>query len=79
MSVMSVAAPGCIRQVQRLYCCRYEPAMRSTDITVQAALEAAGLQVHTCNTFLLREPETVRINMKGKWNGHFGTLMPFVR
>ncbi len=59
-------------------CARYEPAMLATDAAVTAGLEAGGLAVHSFNTLLLREPGAVQVDM-ARYNGHFGTLMPFVR
>ena len=62
-----------------IYPCRYEPAMRATDERVAAGLREAGLLTEAFNTYLLYEPEDVKISMGGRWTGHFGTLMPFLR
>ncbi|KAK9831569.1 hypothetical protein WJX74_000355 [Apatococcus lobatus] len=59
------------------YSRRYEPAMRSTDERVHAALEESGLQVVGHQGHLLHEPEGAKIDMN-HWKGHFGTLMPFL-
>ncbi|KAK9843470.1 hypothetical protein WJX81_004296 [Elliptochloris bilobata] len=56
----------------------YEPAMIATDARVAAGLEAGGLAVRSFNTLMLHEPGAVRLDMS-RYNGHFGTLMPFVR
>ena len=53
--------------------------MRATDERVAAGLREAGLLTEAFNTYLLYEPEDVKISMGGRWTGHFGTLMPFLR
>ncbi len=52
--------------------------MLATDARVAAGLEAEGLAVRSFNTLMLHEPGAVRVDMS-RYNGHFGTLMPFVR
>lgn len=59
--------------------CRYEPAMRATDERVAAALQGRGIEVRSHAGLLMREPEEVRVDMTGRWVGHFGTLSPFMR
>ena len=52
---------------------------QSSDESVASALRAAGLQVEAHPGYLLYEPADVRIDMRGRWCGHFGTLTPFHR
>ena len=52
---------------------------QSTDDRVAAALREAGLRVESHSGYLLHEPADVRIQMGGRWVGHFGTLTPFHR
>ena len=53
--------------------------LQSTDDSVASALRAAGLRVESHPGYLLYEPADVRIDMGGRWCGHFGTLTPFHR
>lgn len=53
--------------------------MQAADRATTIQLMQAGYVVESYNASLLHEPETVRICMSGRWSGHFGTLMPFVR
>ena len=62
------------RDTRHLVCLR-----QSTDEKVEAALSEAGLRVESHAGYLLHEPADVRINMGGRWVGHFGTLTPFHR
>ena len=58
---------------------RYEPAMTAADARVEKGLQEQGLEVKSYQGLLMREPQEVRINMTGRWVGHFGTLSPFMR
>eukprot|EP00884_Botryococcus_braunii_P006520 jgi/Botrbrau1/1586/Bobra.0185s0008.2 len=58
---------------------RYEPAMEIADASITAQLRKEGYMVQSFNSLLLHEPASVQIDMEGRWSGHFGTLMPFVR
>jgi hypothetical protein len=53
--------------------------MESVDREVTAQLQQAGYRVQSFNSLLLQEPSSVQLDMGGRWWGHFGTLMPFVR
>lgn len=53
--------------------------MMATDASVAAALEQQGLEVKGYAGLLMREPQEVRVDMTGRWVGHFGTLSPFMR
>ncbi|MEW5307009.1 MAG: hypothetical protein WDW36_009431 [Sanguina aurantia] len=57
---------------------RYEVAMVESDRDTEAQLATSGLQLHSSNALLLREPSDVVLDMS-KWVGHFGTLTPFFR
>ena len=54
--------------------------MRQADELVATELTGEkGIEVQGLNTTLLHEPEDVQIATNGRWVGHFGTLMPFLR
>lgn len=53
--------------------------MERVDASITAQLRDAGYVVQSFNSLLLYEPGSVQIDMGGRWSGHFGTLMPFVR
>lgn len=59
---------------------RFEPQAREFDTLMWKALKR-DMRVHLFNTSMLYDPERVPVDMNyGKrWNGHWGTLMPFYR
>lgn len=53
--------------------------MTAADARVERGLQEQGLEVKSYPGLLMREPQEVRIDMTGRWVGHFGTLSPFMR
>ncbi len=53
--------------------------MTATDKRVAEGLQQQGMEVRSYAGLLMREPQEVKVDMTGRWVGHFGTLSPFMR
>ena len=56
---------------------RYEPWLKEADDRISSELQQMGLVVHSFESYLLYEPETISMN-SGFHRGHWGTLLPFL-
>lgn len=56
---------------------RYEPWLKEADDRISRELQQMGVAVHSFESYLLYEPETISMN-SGFHHGHWGTLLPFL-